>query len=259
MHVPGIPRRVLLPLIIAAVALFLVGATRAAGVLTAHTITHTRVLAATSIIVVDAGIGDIQVVGADRADVRLTTKQRRSMWGGAHIKARGDAAGLDLRDGCDGLPSGIPFVHDACRVSYRLEVPRNAAVRVTTGTGDLRAENLQGHTDLRTATGDMDVTGASGPLRLHDDVGHVHVHGPAREISVQTATGNIEVVDSRAQTIRARSATGDVVLVVSDATYAVDARSDAGENHVVVRLDAASPRKLLAHSDAGDVIVSPGA
>jgi len=44
---------------------------------------------------------------------------------------------------------------------------------------------------------------------------------------------------------------------VPDLTYAVDARTDTGDENVEVRRDDASPRKLRAHAQTGDVHVEP--
>jgi putative adhesin len=252
MQVTGISRPVLVVLIVVAVVLFLFGAGKAAGLLTQHTDTHMRTLAAAPTIVVAAETGDVKIVAADRSDIRLTIKEQRSMWGGGHANVFGDARGLRLEDRCDSLPA----IDDPCDVSFRLEVPRTTAVRLSDGTGDVHAENLEGRAELRSGTGDLHVTGMAGPLRLHTDTGDVHVEAPASDISVQTATGNIDVVATRPRTIRAQADTGDIALVVPDLTYAVDARSDTSDEIVDVRVDGASPRTLQAHSETGDVVVS---
>jgi DUF4097 and DUF4098 domain-containing protein YvlB len=252
MDVPGISRPVLAAVIVVAVVLFLFGAGSAVSRLTEHTDTQTRTLAAAPTVVVTTRNADVKIVASDRSDVRLTTKEKRSVWGGGHVELRGDAGGLQLRDSCRDLP----VVDDPCHVNLRLEVPRSTDVRVVTGTGDVRAENLAGSTDLRSGTGDLDVIGVHGPVRAHADTGEVEVVAPAADISVQTATGDVAIVASHPQTIHALAATGDIVMVVPDVTYAVDAQSDAGDDKVLVHLDDASPRKLQAHTSTGDVIVS---
>jgi hypothetical protein len=92
MDVPGISRPVLIALIVVAVLLFAYGATKAVGLLTERTDTQTRTLAAAPTIVVHTGTGDVRIVAADRTDVRLTTKEKRSIWGGGHVRVSGDAA-----------------------------------------------------------------------------------------------------------------------------------------------------------------------
>jgi DUF4097 and DUF4098 domain-containing protein YvlB len=192
-------------------------------------------------------------VATDRSDVRLTIKERRSMWGGGHVDVSGDAGALHLKDRCQ----GVPFADDPCDVSFRLEVPRGIAVRVSSGTGDVRAETLDGSVDLRSGTGDLHVTGVRAPVRLRADTGDVHVEAPAPDISVQTGTGDIDIVATHPATIQAQAATGDIVFVVPDLSYAVDVQTDTGDENVDVRRDDASPRKLRAHTDTGDVHVEP--
>ena len=235
MHVPGIPRLALVAMIVAAVALFAFGATSAVGLLTQRTQTETRTLAAARTIVVDTDTGDVRIVGADRTDVRLTTKEKRSVWGGAHVKVTGDAGLLRLDSSCD----SVPIVDDPCGVSAILEVPRDADVRVATATGDLRASGVQ------------------GTLRLDADTGDVHVEGPSPDVVARTSTGDVRVETGRPGTVDAQADTGDIHISVPDLTYAVDAETGTGDETVDVRRDDASPRRLRAHTDTGDVHLEP--
>ena len=255
MDVPGITRPVLVVLIVAAVVLFAYGAGTAVGRLTRHTDTQTRTFAAAPTVVITSKNADLNIVASDRSDVRVTTREQRSVWGGGHVNLRGDAGGLQLRDSCRDLP----VVDDPCHVSMHVDVPRSTSVRVVSGTGDLRAEHLAGGADLSSGTGDVHVLGVRGPVRVHADTGDVEVVAPAPDISVRTATGDVSIVASHPQTIHAEAATGDVILVVPDVTYAVDAQSDVGDDKVFVHVDDASPRKIDAHTNTGDVIVSTNA
>ena len=67
----------------------------------------------------------MRVVAADRDDIRLTTKEKRSAWGGGHVEVATDGSRLHLGDRCD----KVPVVDAPCSVSYVLEVPRRTAVR----------------------------------------------------------------------------------------------------------------------------------
>jgi hypothetical protein len=253
MDVPGISRPALAAMIVVAAVLFAFGATKAAGLVTEHTDTQTRTLTAAPTIVVETGTGDVRIVAADRTDVQLTTKERRSMWGGGRVKVSGDAAHLRLKDHCD----GFPIVDDPCSVDSILEVPRDTSVRVATGTGDLRAENLEGGADLSAGTGDLRAVGVRGPLRLSSETGDVHVEAPSSAVVARTSTGDIRIEGTRPGTIDAQADTGDIHLIVPDLAYAVDVRTDTGDETVDVRRDDASPRELRAHTDTGDVYVEP--
>ena len=254
MDVPGISRPVLVVLIVVAVLLFAYGATKAIAVVTEHTDTHTRVVAAAPTIVVGVETGDVRITGSDRSDVRLTTKEKRTAWGGGHVEVSGDGSRLHLGDRCD----KVPVVDAPCSVSYVLEVPRNTAVRVVAGTGDLHAENLAGGADLSSGTGDLHVEGVRGALHLKADTGDVHVQAPAPEASVETGTGDVDIAASQPRSLSVQTGTGDINILVPDTTYAVDVQSDSGDDHVGVHRDDASPRRLKAHTGTGDVHVEPG-
>jgi len=124
MNVPGIPRPALVAMIAVAAVLLAFGATKAIALFTEHTDTHTRIVAAAPSIAVGVQTGDVRIVGSDRTDVRLTTKEKRSAWGGGRVEVSGDGARLHLGDRCD----KVPVVDAPCSVSYVLEVPRDTAV-----------------------------------------------------------------------------------------------------------------------------------
>lgn len=254
MDVPGISRPVLVLLIVVAALLLAFGGTKAAGLLTQHTDTHTRVLAAARAIVVDVETGDVLITATDRRDVRLMTKEKRSMWGGGHAEVAGDGARLHLGDHC----SKVALVDATCGVSYVLEVPRHTDVRMVAGTGDLHVENLQGNADLRSGTGDLHVVGVSGTVRVQADTGDIHVEGSSPTISARTGTGDIHVDATNPTTIDAHSGTGDIDYVVPAQSYAVDVHADTGDETVDVDRDDTSPRRLRARTDTGDIVVSGG-
>ena len=254
MDVPGISRPVLVVLIVVAAIIFLYGGTKAIALFTEHTDTHTRVVAAAPSIVVDVRTGDVRVVAADRDDIRLTTKEKRSAWGGGHVEVASDGSRLHLGDRCD----KVPVVDAPCSVSYVLEVPRQTAVRLVAGTGDLHPATPEGSLHLRTRTGYLHVEATRGALRLTAHTGDVHVEGAAPDVSVQTGTGDVDIVASEPRTIAVQTGTGDINITVPDESYAVDAQSDAGDDHVGVDRDDTSPRRIEAHAGTGDVHVEPG-
>lgn len=79
MHVPGISRSALVAMVVVAVGRFVVGTAWAASWLTRETRTERRTLPATAALQIDARVGDIEVIGSDRRDIRLTTKRTRSV------------------------------------------------------------------------------------------------------------------------------------------------------------------------------------
>jgi DUF4097 and DUF4098 domain-containing protein YvlB len=75
---------------------------------------------------------------------------------------------------------------------------------------------------------------------------------------VETGTGDVEIVASEPRTIEVQTGTGDINVTVPDTSYAVDAQSDAGDDHIGVDVDDSSPRHIQAHAGTGDVHIEPG-
>jgi hypothetical protein len=254
MDVPGISRPVLVVLIAVAVLLLAAGGSWALSWVTHHTGTHTRTIAAASTIEIDGRRGDIVVVGSDRSDIRLITKESRSIFGRPQVDV--DVSGGRLR--LDGSCSEFELwgADGGCSVSYRLEVPRATDVRLLTRSGDVSAEDLGGSADLQTNSGDLDAFGVIGTLRLHTSSGDVDVDSSSTDIDAQTTSGDVHVRARDATRVRAQTTSGDVHVSVPDRTYAVQTRAASGDEHVDVRQDADAPRRIDASTTSGDVHVS---
>jgi DUF4097 and DUF4098 domain-containing protein YvlB len=254
MDVPGISRPVLVTISVVAALLLLTGGVWAASYATHKTERNTRTLAAASTIEIEGTNGDIRIVGSDRSDVLLTTEERRSVFGRPHVHVDDQGGRLRLDDDC----SGIDFVGgEACRVSYVLEVPRNAGVRVVGRSGDVSAEDLAGGADLQTRSGDVDALDVLGVLRLQTRSGDVDADSASTDIDASSTSGDVDVRARNATRVRAQTTSGDVDVSVPDRTYAVRASAVSGDENVDVRRDDRAPRTIDASTTSGDVHVSP--
>jgi uncharacterized membrane protein len=253
MDVPGISRPVLVVLIAAAVVLLAGGASWALSFATHHTETHARTIPATPTIEIEGHSGDIVVVGTDRSDIRLITKESRSIFGRPDVNV--DVSGGRLR--LDGSCSEFEIwgADGGCSVDYRLEVPRDTDVRLLTRSGDVSAEDLGGSADLQTSSGDVDAFGVLGTLRLQTSSGDVDVDASSKDIDAQTTSGDVHVRARDATRVRAQTTSGDVHVSVPDRTYAVQAQAASGDENVDVSTDARAPRRINAQTISGDVHV----
>jgi hypothetical protein len=252
-NVVGISRPVLVTLIVTGALLLLGGAAWVLSFVTLHRETSTRVLAAGSTLDVRGKAGDIRVVGSDRDDVRLTIKQRRTLFGRPHVKV-GSADGQLVLDGhCSEFELVGLDAH--CAITYLLEVPRRLAVHVAAGLGDVRAEHLAGDADLETTTGDVRALDVLGRLRLHATAGDVHADAPSTNIVASATSGDVDVEARNGEQVRAQAVSGDVHVHLPDRTYDVRTRATSGEAHIQVRVDRSSPRHIAAATTSGDVHV----
>jgi DUF4097 and DUF4098 domain-containing protein YvlB len=235
MHVPGISRAALIAMILFALALLGTGAAWVLSWATHHTDTDKQVLPADASIEISSDHGDVRVVGSDRADVLLTTKQRRSIFGTPHVSSRYADGRLRLHTTC----TGTQLFGNDCAVSYVVEVPRDMAVRVVASAADVHAEDVR------------------GPLAVHLSSGDLHVDAPSHDIVATTSSGDIHVRASDATRVRAEATSGDVHLSVPEGSYAVQTRAIGGDQHIDVDDDPDSPRTLVARTTSGDLHVEP--
>jgi hypothetical protein len=253
MDVPGISRPVLVTLGVVAALLLVAGGAWATSFLTHKTERHTRALAAAPTIEIEGTSGDIRVVGSDRPDVLLTTKERRSIFGRPHVHVDYRDGRLRLDDEC----SGANVFGDDCRVSYLLEVPARTGVRLLTQSGDVSAEDLRGGADLQTRSGDVDAFDVLGVVRLQTRSGDVDADSASTDIDASSTSGDVDVRARNATRVRAQTTSGDVHVSVPDRTYAVRASAVSGDEHVEVRRDDDAPRTIDASTTSGDVHVAP--
>jgi Putative adhesin len=234
MDVPGIPRPVLVALIAIAVVLFAAGGAWALSWVTHRTATHTRAFPAGSAIEVDSRHSDVEVIGSDRSDVLLTSKERRSVFGRptVHVHYADDRLRLDTD--C----SGAQLFGNDCTARFVLEVPRAMAVRLAASAADVHATDI------------------GGQLRVFVSSGDIHIDAPSPDIEARSSSGDIHVLATDAQDVKAVATSGDVHVLVPDRTYAVHTRSTSGDRHLEVREDPRSPRHIDAETTSGDVHVA---
>jgi hypothetical protein len=105
-----------------------------------------------------------------------------------------------------------------CDASVRFEVrvPRSAGLvfdKISTASGNVKAEGFEGRLHLSTASGDVTVRGVGGEIRAASASGTVRVVDSTGMVNASTASGNVEVELSRlegAGDMRFSSASGDV-------------------------------------------------
>lgn len=112
------------------------------------------------------------------------------------------------------------YPHDCrnCQASLRFEVrvPRSANItfdKISTASGNVKAEGFSGRLHLSTASGDVTVRGVGGDIRANSASGTVRVADATGTVNANTASGNVEVELTRvdgAGDMRFSSASGDV-------------------------------------------------
>jgi DUF4097 and DUF4098 domain-containing protein YvlB len=105
-----------------------------------------------------------------------------------------------------------------CEASIRFEVrvPRSANIvfdKISTASGNLKAEGFAGRLNLSTASGDVTVRGVGGDIKASSASGTVRVADSTGRVNASSASGDVEVELTRldgAGDMRFSSASGDV-------------------------------------------------
>jgi len=131
-----------------------------------------------------------------------------------------------------------------CSVSYDIQVPRAAAVQVTTGAGGIQLSGLAGNLTAQADAGVIDADGLSSP-----------------SASLTTSVGAITAAFTTAPvTIQATADVGAVTLRVPAGTsYRVSADARVGRATVSVPQSPSASHVITATTDVGTITVGPPA
>jgi DUF4097 and DUF4098 domain-containing protein YvlB len=96
-----------------------------------------------------------------------------------------------------------------------LEVPRDVALTVRTGAGDVWLENVRGDISLRTGSGDIQGRGLAGV-----------------NFSAETGSGDVRFELEPALRVHLRTSSGDVALRVPGGAYRLDVSTGSGDQEL---------------------------
>ncbi|MFP8905535.1 DUF4097 family beta strand repeat-containing protein [Streptomyces atacamensis] len=203
-------------------------------------------------LVVEVEDSPVEVVAADRADVRVTRWFDGVAYGGS-TGARWSMEGgtLSLGPACSGLAS--------CDIRHRVEVPHRLAVRVEGRNGDVTARGFRKALAVSADNGGIRVRDVTGPLDLSGDNGSVEATGiGSREVTAEADDGGLRLALVRVpERVEARGRNGSVTVEVPRAAYRVDAEADDGGTRVEVPRGGAGDPAITARAAGGDVTVRP--
>jgi hypothetical protein len=218
-----------------------------------------RTFAAVEELRIDAGSGDVTVIGERRRDMRVEMEIQRGMWRGAwqpHVGTQQGGRRLQLESHCS------VWAHIGvgdCGASYTVHVPRGTRLVVDASSGDVRVAGVERPVTVDASSGDVHVEDLAAPLRLSASSGDVHVEGyRGADASVEASSGDIHVSALRApRRLHTVASSGDIDLAVPDKAYRVTVQVDSGDQSVQVRQDPNAPRVIEARASSGDVSIVP--
>jgi hypothetical protein len=188
-----------------------------------------------STLVVTGHAGDVTVTGGAGPGTSVTEQVTYSKTPPATTRTFGGGT-LTVTYNC---PAEI-----VCTVSYDIQVPRNAAVQVTTAAGGIRLSGLAGNVTAQADVGIITADGLSGP-----------------SASLTTTVGAITAAFTAAPaTVRATANVGAVtVRVPAGTSYQVSADARIGKATISVPQSPSASHVITATTDVGTILVGPPA
>jgi DUF4097 and DUF4098 domain-containing protein YvlB len=204
---------------------------------------------------INARGGDVNVLAGTGGDVVIDAESS----GGVHVPR----VTADVRGDLVTINGGCPtFNFGHCSATITVRVPADTAVQVDSVSGDVTATGLTRGIDVRTASGDVSAIDVGGTLSLQSASGDVQgARLYADTVHAKTASGDVNLdFMNPPQTADAETASGDASILVPPTSdgYRVEVDTDSGDRSVGVRADGASTRLLRARTHSGDAMVDYG-
>jgi hypothetical protein len=186
-------------------------------------------------IVLDVGVGDLQVRTAPGASQIEVDVERRGSWRLPHFDSSRDGGTLRLTGGCSGPRMGN------CGTDVVVRAPAGLTLQVRASVGTVRASGSYAQVRATTSTGEVALTDLTSD-----------------RTTAVSSVGTVLVTFARApMDVQASSSTGEVTVVVPDdgTTYAVRSHVSVGSTQISVPDDDTSDRSIVASSSVGSVRV----
>jgi hypothetical protein len=184
-------------------------------------------------VVIDSGGGSVDVTGANRSTVGVSEQASYSTKPPTPRQVLSGTT-LTLSYGC--------ATELSCSISYTVQVPRDVAVRVSAGAGEVTLTSLAGAATAQTSSGLITA-----------------VNLDSAEVSLKSDAGGIIATCSAApHTLDASTDVGPITLTMPGAVaYKISTHTFVGTSTVTVRKSARWPYAINASSDVGSISISP--
>ncbi len=200
----------------------LIPATTALGSEPARTLHFSHVAAGVTEVVVESGVGDIEVIAGNGADISAEVKvtpKGGGWWSGSRSARELDA--LELHGDVHGqtlvlhvAPAGS-HDHDFGE-DWSVQLPKNLAVTLKVGVGDVRVLDVSGDVEVKLGVGDVQVEGdyaSFGAIHAACGVGDAEMRSPEGRVESEGFIGHtLDGHGTGKATISIKTGVGDVKI-----------------------------------------------
>jgi hypothetical protein len=203
-------------------------------------------------LLVENDTGSVTIVGTDTDEISVEAEVSDGL---RDTGFRREVVGstLELHGSCPVLGSMW------CRVTYRIEVPRDLAIEVEADNGRVGVSNVDGDLRVESDNGSIELSDISGRITVESDNGRISGRNLINSVtSADTNNGRIELSFSEPpDTVTASGDNGSIEVVVPeiDSGYDVTADTSNGSDEILVNDNPESPHKIRLETDNGSITV----
>src|SRR3954471_158709 len=173
-------------------------------------------------VIVEVASGDVKVTGTTGNSLRL----HRS----ARVRRAHPRFDKQLQDGVLRLTSRCNAGwFGACRGGAKLGLRDHTEVEGHSASGNVRIDRAAAAVDVTTGSGSIDLVHVGGVVRAHTGSGKLTVDHASDDLILETGSGAIAAAATTARRVLAKTASGKVQLVFSEAPDEVDAQTGSGD------------------------------
>jgi hypothetical protein len=147
-----------------------------------------------------------------------------------------------------------------CGAELTLRVPVGEAVNATSGSGNVKADNLTGSLDLGSGSGNVELGHVSGPLVLSAGSGNISgSYISSTKIEAKDSSGNVDLsFDRPPGAVDISDGSGNVTLKVpTNVSYRVVATASSGSTSIRVPTNPSSHNVIHLTASSGNISVVP--
>ncbi|MFF2545030.1 DUF4097 domain-containing protein [Kitasatospora sp. NPDC058063] len=142
-----------------------------------------------------------------------------------------------------------------CSVTYTVDVPAGLPVSGRTSSGAVSLSRV-GAVQVSTHSGAVDLDGVNGSTEVTTTNGAITGRGlNGDRIQAETHNGAIDITSTRPQDVSASTSNGAITLLVPAAAYKVSAKSDNGHQDIGVTDDPSGRYRLTLSTSNGRITV----
>jgi hypothetical protein len=203
---------------------------------------------------VDNDNGQVIVVGTDTATISLEAEISHGL--------RDTGFDWEVVDGVLEVEGHCPlFGSYWCDVDYRLEVPNDVDVLISSDNDRVYVSDIAGDVQINADNGRVELVRLSGTVHAETDNGRLEGDGLSSDsVTAMSDNGRVELdfVDAPSF-VRAETDNGsiDIALPDVDGGYNVDTQTDNGSEDIAILDNPSSTRTVDAETDNGSITVRP--